>query len=41
MRRLIDQFMSDENGATSIEYSTIAVLVAVVLVGTVISSERP
>jgi pilus assembly protein Flp/PilA len=35
MRRLIDQFLANESGATSIEYSMIAVLVAVVLVGTV------
>ena len=28
MRRLIDQFLSDQSGATSIEYSMIAVLVA-------------
>ena len=35
MRRLIEQFLSDETGATSIEYSMIAVGVAVAVITTV------
>jgi Flp pilus assembly pilin Flp len=35
MRDMIHQFLRDESGATSIEYSMIAVLIAAVLVGTV------
>jgi pilus assembly protein Flp/PilA len=35
MRQLVTRFLSDETGATSIEYSMIAVGLAVAIVGTV------
>jgi pilus assembly protein Flp/PilA len=33
MSKFVDRFLSDESGATAIEYGLIAALVAVVLVG--------
>ena len=35
MRRLIERFLSDETGATSIEYSVMAVGIAVAVITTV------
>lgn len=35
MRKLLDQFVRDEEGVTAIEYGLIAALIAVVIIGAV------
>ncbi len=35
MKKFISKFMSDESGATAIEYGLIAALIAVVIIGAV------
>jgi len=35
VRRLVEQFLKDESGATAIEYGLIAALIAVVIIGAV------
>lgn len=37
MKNLVSRFFKDESGATAIEYGLIAALIAVVIIGTVIT----
>ena len=37
MKNLVSKFLKDESGATAIEYGLIAALIAVVIIGTVIT----